>query len=245
LYPGTFAAAPALKKMMQLMLTRNEWESLPILQDEPAEASLSVAAMMPTETLEPGELTEPADDASVIARFVASQKQEEVVVDVVGKARPRNPMVDFQLLDFERRHQPRQKDLTYKGFSYGPPRFLPQSFLQQHYTGGADRRAAKMNPMGTKDAAFDCLLPHRMKKVGVTVQSVQSVMTPSGQQAPKLARVAVLPTMTDVDPEQALKMILPRNAPGFFPGMHRVSSQELWCSPMLETQEDSWSGIGR
>ncbi|MCP4546792.1 MAG: hypothetical protein GY835_10055, partial [bacterium] len=103
--------------------------------------------MMPDEPLEPGELAaEAPDDASVAAGSVASQKQEEVVVDVVGKARPRNPMVDFQLLDFERRHQPRQKDPTYKGFSYGPSRFLPQSFLQQHYTGGADLRAAKMNP---------------------------------------------------------------------------------------------------
>ncbi len=35
--------------------------------------------------------------------------------------------------------------------------------------GGADRRAAKGNPMGMADAAYDCLLEHRMKKVDVDV----------------------------------------------------------------------------
>ncbi|MCP4549441.1 MAG: hypothetical protein GY835_23545, partial [bacterium] len=192
-----------------------------ILQDEPVGASLSVSLMMPeiSEPLEAGELAADApDDASVVAGSVALQKQEEVVVDQVGHARPRDPMGESQPRVFQRRHQPRQKDPTYKGFSYGPPRFLPQSFLQQHYMGGADRRAVKMNPTGTKDATFNCLLPHRMKKVNVTVQTEQSVMTTTGQQEPKLVRVTVPLTMTDVKPEHALRMILARNAPGFFPG---------------------------
>ncbi len=189
LYPGTFEKAPACQTMTQLVITRQDWEKLSILQDEPEGASASVADLMQDATgqLEPGEIAaDVPDDASVAAGSVASQKQTEVVVDQPGQARPRNPMVDFQLLDYERRHEPRQKDPTYKGFSYGPPKFLPQSFLEQHYLGGADRRAAKMNPTGTKDAAYDCLLPHRVKKVDVVVQSVQSVMMPTGQQEPKL-----------------------------------------------------------
>ncbi|MCP4549308.1 MAG: hypothetical protein GY835_22880, partial [bacterium] len=75
-----------------------------------------------------------------------------------------------------------------------------------------------MNPTGTKDAAFDCLLPHRMKKVNVTVQSEQSVMTSMGQQEPKLVRAAVPLTITDVRPGHAVRLVMARNAPGFLPG---------------------------
>ncbi|MCP4543152.1 MAG: hypothetical protein GY832_39060, partial [Chloroflexi bacterium] len=189
-----------------------------MLQDERPEAAVSVTALMPDPAaqLEPGEVV--ADDASAAAESVASQKQEEVVIDRTGKTRDGNPMVDFQLLDYERRHEPRRQDPTYKGFSYGEPKFLPKDFIEQHYRGGADRRAARMNPTGTADAAFDCLLPHRLKKVDITVQAEQSVMLPTGQQGPKLVRSTVPLTMTDVEPEQALRMILPRCAPGFFPG---------------------------
>ncbi len=87
LYPGTFAEAPACQTMTPLVLTRQQWESLSILQDEPVGASISVAEMMPerSEQLEPGELVpDVPDDASVAAGSVASQKQEEVVVEVVA-----------------------------------------------------------------------------------------------------------------------------------------------------------------
>ncbi len=75
-----------------------------------------------------------------------------------------------------------------------------------------------MNPTGMADIAYDCLLAHRTKKVDVIVQLVQSVMTPTGQQAPKLVRATMALTMTDVKPDMALGMITPRCAPGFFPG---------------------------
>ncbi len=75
-----------------------------------------------------------------------------------------------------------------------------------------------MNPTGMADAAYDCLLPHRTKKVDVVVQAEQPVATPSGQQTSKLVRATIALTMTDVKPDMALGQIMPRCAPGFFPG---------------------------
>ncbi len=49
-----------------------------------------------------------------------------------------NPLVNFQLVNYERRHDPCEGDVTFQGFSYGLPTFLPKDFLDQ-YKGGADR----------------------------------------------------------------------------------------------------------
>ncbi len=71
---------------------------------------------------------------------MASQKHNEVVLDQMGmpiEGRV-NPMVDFQLLDYERRQDPLPRDATYQGFSYGKPTFLPTDFLEQHFHAGAD-----------------------------------------------------------------------------------------------------------
>ncbi len=187
LYPGTFAREPTCQTMHSLDMTRQEWTEWAILQDEPEGVSVSVAELIP-DVPRDVELGELVNDESVIASSVASQKQEEVVLDQLGMPVEgrRNPMVDFQLLDFERRENLHPKDPTYKGFSYGHLTFLPQDFLEQHFQVGADRRVAKMNPMGSADAAYNCLLPHRTKKVDVIVQAEQPVATPSGQQTSKL-----------------------------------------------------------
>ncbi len=66
-----------------------------------------------------------------------------------------------------------------------------------------------MNLTGTADAAYDCLLEHRMKKVDVIVQAMQSVATPSGQQTDKLVHATVAINMTDVKLDMALGMIMP------------------------------------
>ncbi len=75
-----------------------------------------------------------------------------------------------------------------------------------------------MNPTGTAHAAYDCLLPHRTKKVDVVVQAERPVSTPSGQQTSTLVRATMALTMTDVKPDMALGQIMPRSAPGFFQG---------------------------
>ncbi len=219
LYPGTFARMPTCQTMSSLDMTRKEWTEWAILQDELEGVSVSIAELMPDTSgdLEAGELV---DDESVVTSSVASQKQEEVVLDQMGMPIEgrRNPLVNFQLLDYEWRQDPRPQDPTYKGFSYGQETFLPKEFLEQHFHGGADRRAAKMNPASTLDAAYDCLLLHRVKKVDVIVQVVQTVATQSGQQTSKLVRATMALTMTDVNPDMALGIIMPRCAPGFFPG---------------------------
>ncbi len=154
------------------------------------------------------------------AGSVASQKHNIVVFDQMGMPIEghKDLMVSFQLLDYERRHNPCPRDATYQGFSYGHPTFLPKEFLDQHFHAGADRRAAKMNPTGMADVTYDCLLEHRMKKVDMIVQGWQSVATPSGQQADKLVHGTMAITMPDVKPDMVLGMIMPRCAPGFFPG---------------------------
>ncbi len=75
-----------------------------------------------------------------------------------------------------------------------------------------------MNPTGTADATYDCLLPHRTKKVDVVMQAEQPVSTPSGQQTATLVHAMMALTMTDMKPDMALGQIKPRCAPGFFPG---------------------------
>ncbi len=100
--------------------------------------SVSVAELMPEtpRELEPGEVP---DDEST-AGSLASQKHDEVVLDQLGMppAGRMNLMVDSQLLDYERRHDPRPRDATYQGFSYSLLTFLPKDFLQQHLHAGAD-----------------------------------------------------------------------------------------------------------
>ncbi len=53
----------------------------------------------------------------------------------------------------------------------------------------------------------------------MTIQSLQTVATPSGQQMGKLVRATVAVTMPDVKPDMVLGMIMLRCAPGFFLGM--------------------------
>ncbi len=134
------------------------------------------------EGLELGEI-----DDRLVVKSVTSQKCKEVVMDAPGMQTTggTNPLVDFQLVDYERRHDPREGDITFQGFSYGHMTFLPKDFLDK-YPGGADRWAAKDNPTGMADVTYDCLLEHRKKQVDVTVQSLQMVATPSGQQTTKL-----------------------------------------------------------
>ncbi len=79
-----------------------------------------------------------------------------------------------------------------------------------------------MNPTGTADAAYDCLLEHRMKKVDVIVQGMQLVATPSRQQTDKLVHATMAMTMPDVKPDMALGMIMPT---GLGSGVTRCSSQ--------------------
>ncbi len=69
-----------------------------------------------------------------------------------------NPMVDFQLVDYERRHDPRKGNITFQVFSYGQPTLAER--ISGQVSGGADRRAAKDNLTGTADIAYDCLLEH-------------------------------------------------------------------------------------
>ncbi len=164
LYLGTFERLPGYIEVRKLTMTQQAWTNWAILQDLPEEASVSVAELMPEtpQDLEPGEI----NDESV-AGSVTSQKHDEVVFDQLGMpiVGCMNPMVNFQLLDYERRHDPRPRDATYQGFSYSLPTFLPKEFLEQHFQGGANQRAARMNPTGMADATYDCLLEHRIKKV--------------------------------------------------------------------------------
>ncbi len=126
LYPGTFEQDPSgPTELQKVTMTQEEWAKWSILQDLEDAASVSMAELMPKDCgdLEPGEM----DDQSV-ARSVTSQKCEEVVMDrpgmpIVGNM---NLMVNFQLLDYERRHDPCEGDVTFQGFSYGLPTFLPK-----------------------------------------------------------------------------------------------------------------------
>ncbi len=218
LYPGTFKRMQTCHQMRPLELTRKEWTNWKVLQDDEEGASVSVAELMPEtpRELEQGEL---ADDELNIASSVASQKHEEVVLDQMGMPSGRaNPMVDFQLLDFERRQNPCPRDATFQGFSYCQLTFLSKEFLERHFQDGANQRAAKVNLTGMADATYDCLLEHRTKKVDVVVQVEQSVAGPSRQQTAQLVRATMALTMTDVKPDMALGLIMPRCAPGFFPG---------------------------
>ncbi len=105
----------------------------------------------------------------------------------------------------------------FKGFSYGQPAFLPKEFLEK-YQVGADRHAAKENPTGMADIAYDCLLEHRKKQVDVKVQLLQQVATSGSQQTMKLVQSTISMSMPDVEPEMAMGMIMPHCSPGFFPG---------------------------
>ncbi len=91
-----------------------EWANWSILQDPEGVASVSMAELMPKDCgdLELGEI----DDQSVV-KSIASQKCKEVVLDTPGMpiVGNMNPLVDFQLLDYERRHDPRKGDVTSKG----------------------------------------------------------------------------------------------------------------------------------
>ncbi len=54
-----------------------------------------------------------------------------MVLDTPGMpALQGNLLVDFQLIDYERRNNPRPKDPTYKGFSYGKATFAPEEYLE-------------------------------------------------------------------------------------------------------------------
>ncbi len=130
----------------------------------------------------------------------------------------RNPLVDFQLVDYEWRNDPKSTDPTFQRFSYGIPTFLPEEYLEV-YPQGADQCAARANLTGTDDVVYDALLEHCHKKVDVSVQSYQTVATASGQQTGKLVWMTVQVTMPDVEPEHAMAMILPWCSPGFFPGI--------------------------
>ncbi len=102
LYLGTFEKLSGYCQMQKLEMTQQEWTNWVILQDEPEGASVSIAELMP-ETLRELEAGELPDDESAIASSVASQKHDEVVLDQMGmpiEGRT-NPMVDFQLLDYE------------------------------------------------------------------------------------------------------------------------------------------------
>ncbi len=139
LYPGTFKQDLSGPTELQcITVSQGEWAKWSILQDQEDVASVSVAELITEERgdLEPGDI----DDRSVVGS-VTSQKCEEVVLDALGMpiAGDTNPLVDFQLLDYERRHDPREGDVTFQGFSYSLPTFLPKDFLDQQYKGGADR----------------------------------------------------------------------------------------------------------
>ncbi len=127
LYLGTFERLPGHIHLRKLDMTQQEWTEWTVLQDIPEEASVSVAELMPEtpRELEAGELL---DDESATGSSVVSQKQDEVVFDQMGMpiAGCMSLMVDFQLLDYERRHDLRPRDATYQGFSYGLPTFLPK-----------------------------------------------------------------------------------------------------------------------
>ncbi len=139
LYPGTFEWDPSgLTELWKVTVTQQQWAKWSILQDPADAASVSIAELMPEsphEGLEPGEI----DDQSVTGS-VASQKHKEVVFDQPGMpvAGSTNLMVNFQLLDYERRYDLRPRDATYQGFSYSLPTFLPKEFLEQRFQGGAD-----------------------------------------------------------------------------------------------------------
>ncbi len=151
------------------------------------------------EALEPGEI----DDWLVVSS-IASQKCMEVVLDVPGMptAGGTNPLVNFQLVNYKRRNDPHEGNITFQGFSYNLPTFLPKEFLDK-YLGGTDRHVAKDNLTGTADIAYDILLEHRKKQVDVMVQSLQQVATPSSQQMTKLVRSTISVLMLDVEPEMA------------------------------------------
>ncbi len=139
LYPGTFEQDPSgPTELWCITVSQDEWANWVILQDPEETASVSVAELITEERegLELGEI----DDWSVV-RSVASQKCEEVVLDAPGMptAEDTNLLVDFQLIDYNRRHDPCKGDVTFQGFSYGLLTFLLKDFLDQQYKGGADR----------------------------------------------------------------------------------------------------------
>ncbi len=121
-------------------------------------ASVSVAKLL-TDEQEEMELGE-IDDQLVVSS-VASQKCEELVLDMQGMpTMGTNPMVNFQLVDYKRRNDPWGEDITFQGFSYSLPTFLPKDFLEK-CSAGADQRATKDNLTGMADVAHDALLAHR------------------------------------------------------------------------------------
>ncbi len=77
-----------------------------------------------------------------------------MVLDTLGMpALERNLLVNFQLIDYERRNNPMPKDPTYKGFSHGEATFAPEEYLEL-YAKGADRHVAKENPTRSADGEW-------------------------------------------------------------------------------------------
>ncbi len=185
LYPRTFQREQGQPKEMQFINVNQEmWSKWKILADDPNKVGVSIVELIGTDQrdLQLGEI-----DARSSLGSIASQKCQELVLDTLGVVPKleRNPLVDFQLIDYERRNNLRPRDPTYKGFSYGEPTFVQEEYLEL-YTKGADRRAARDNLIRSADAPYEMLLDHRQKKVDVSVQSCQSVATVSGQQTDKL-----------------------------------------------------------
>ncbi len=116
-------------------MMQDEWSKREILKDDPNEAPVSVAELLNEEweELEQGDI----DDWSVVSS-AASQKCTELVLDTLGRsAMGRNLLVDFQLVDYERRNDPQPTDASFKGFTYGRPMFLPREYVEW-YPQGAD-----------------------------------------------------------------------------------------------------------
>ncbi len=99
LYPGTFQKEKGYPEERQyIQVSQEEWSKWGILQDDPNKATVSMAELLDGwEGLDMGEI----DDRSVISS-ATSQKCTELVLDTLGRpAMGRNPLVEFQLVDFE------------------------------------------------------------------------------------------------------------------------------------------------
>ncbi len=87
------------KEMQLISVKQDVWAKWKILQDNPDEAPVSIAELLTDkwEDMELGEI-----DDRLVASSVAYHKCMELVLDMPGRpAMGRNPLVDFQLIDYK------------------------------------------------------------------------------------------------------------------------------------------------
>ncbi len=127
-------------------------------------------------------------------------------------------MTHFQLIDYLQRNDLELGDPSYQWYSYGELMFPLDEFLEK-FKKGADRQAARDNPMGLTDMSYEIHLLHREQQMDISIQSYLPVSTLSGQMTDKLVHMMVQVGMPDVELDQAVAIMLPRSASGWYPQM--------------------------